>query len=194
MRKKPMKRSNCANDKACAAKINQMHSELTLSLRMNLDRAAEIGGLLADQKTKHKHGEWMNWCAEHLAFSYRSAMVYIEVHANRNTVRSATTIEEFSRQVRSAKKAIRRMERELIRSEMSAKATQCPDANISLNHADCRTFAWPQQVDFVATDPPWASMDCYEWLGEFCGSHLRQGGLAMVQLGTLFAQCIECLE
>jgi hypothetical protein len=51
--------------------------------------------------------------------------------------------------------------------------------DIRLHHADNRTFDWPD-LDLCFTDPPYAALPAYEWLGQMLGRKLRPGRLALV--------------
>lgn len=51
--------------------------------------------------------------------------------------------------------------------------------DIRLHHADNRAFDWPD-IDLCFTDPPYADLDCCEWLGQMLGRKLRPGRLAAV--------------
>src|SRR5262249_15568157 len=49
---------------------------------------------------------------------------------------------------------------------------------------DCRKYKWPDQVDMIATDPPWNDLDAYRWLAGFARDKLPAGGLALVMVGN----------
>lgn len=63
-----------------AEKCNRLHEKLTGLARMSLETAIEIGGILAEQKSRLRHGQWLPWCQENLAFSERSSQKYLALH------------------------------------------------------------------------------------------------------------------
>jgi 16S rRNA G966 N2-methylase RsmD len=53
-----------------------------------------------------------------------------------------------------------------------------------VHHADCRAFNWPDKVDCIVTDPPWAELAPYRWLAEFAAQRLQPGNHLFVQCGN----------
>lgn len=70
-------------------RITTLHAENLNALRLTLDNAIEIGGLLAELKTETKHGEWLPWIKANLPFSERTARDYLRFYANREELKSA---------------------------------------------------------------------------------------------------------
>lgn len=66
---------------------------------------------------------------------------------------------------------------------MAAQRGTIHDDCVLVNR-DCRTYTWPDRLDAVCTDPPWADLSCYEWLGSWAVERVRPGGWVLVQCGT----------
>lgn len=158
----------------------------SLCLRPTLDTAGRIGGLLADARPLVPHGQWLAWLRR-VGLSRQSASDYLAVHIHAGDVRPAgqMTIKRFLTLVRTARRSALRAERERVRAEMAAR-TPATSRTHRVIHADCRTYrGWPRQVDVIATDPPWADPDAFDWLGQFAAQRLRPGGLLLCQVGTV---------
>jgi hypothetical protein len=109
---------------------------------------------------------------------------------------AATEKNERARQTRIVKELLQeqyRRERRKAREAVMAAAT--PDERYRLVHADCRSFGWPDQLDHIATDPPWQDMDSYRWLARFAMSLLKDGGSLFVQCDTeMIARICRIME
>ena len=70
-------------------KITELHSEIGGYIRVTIDKAIEIGGLLAEQKSETNHGEWLPWVKENLPFSERVARDYMRFYDRREELKSA---------------------------------------------------------------------------------------------------------
>ena len=66
-----------------SARINALHEELVGYARTSLETAIKIGGLLTEQKAALKHGQWLPWCEESLAFNERTAQRYMRLFDER---------------------------------------------------------------------------------------------------------------
>jgi hypothetical protein len=160
--------------------------ELTGSfdLRPTLERAADIGDLLLEARSLVKHGEWAVWLRM-IGLHRRTAWDYLSVAKARTAnVWPATqmTIKGFLRYVRRANHSEREAERQAARDEARRRRGDLPD-NIVLAHADCREFDWPKPLNLIVADPPWSDMAHYEWLADFAGSHLHEGGILLAECG-----------
>ena len=71
------------------ARITELHAEIGGYLKMTLDKAIEIGGLLAEQKADLDHGEWLPWISENLSFSERLARDYMRFYDHREELKTA---------------------------------------------------------------------------------------------------------
>ena len=70
-------------------KITELHNEIGGYLKITLDKAIEIGGLLSGQKAELNHGEWLPWVNDNLPFSERLARDYMRFHERRDEFKSA---------------------------------------------------------------------------------------------------------
>ena len=71
-------------------KILSLHEEIAGYLKLTLDRAIHIGGLLTEQKADLQHGQWLPWIRENMPFSKRLAQDYIRFYEHREELKSAT--------------------------------------------------------------------------------------------------------
>ncbi len=156
----------------------------SLNLRPTLETAAQLGDLLAEAKSELPHGQWLGWL-KRVSIHARNAQLYMQVrNANLDShLPDNLTMKRFLAIIRDARKAERDAVKAATRAEMAAKTGSLPDG-IRLEHADSRAFEWPERVDHVVTDPPWAEMEAYRWLAGFAQERLRTGGLILVQVGT----------
>ena len=76
-------------EKSRIDRIIGLHTEIDSYLKITLDRAIEIGGLLEDQKADLGHGQWLPWVKENLPFSERTARDYMSYYARRDELKSA---------------------------------------------------------------------------------------------------------
>ena len=166
-------------------RILELHNRL--SFRPTLQRAAEIGELLLQAKRRVGHGHWQAWL-HRLGIPGSTARVYLQVAKRQRAgdlPDGPTSLRAFLNIVKKARRAARVEEREEARREAIRKAAPV-DERFAVHHADCRRFAWPDTVDVIATDPPWADLDAYCWLAEFAVKHLRPGGIALVECGHAY--------
>jgi hypothetical protein len=73
---------------ADATAINRMHQEICSQVKSALNKAIDLGGRLANIKSKLPHGQWLPWIKSHLEFSDQTARNYIKVWANRSSLNS----------------------------------------------------------------------------------------------------------
>lgn len=69
--------------KSTIQEIVSLHNEIAGHLKMSLEKAIKIGGLLTEQKNSIKHGEWLSWIDANLPFSDRTARVYVRCFKNK---------------------------------------------------------------------------------------------------------------
>ena len=60
-----------------AAEVNKLHEFIVGSAADALNNAVKIGKLLADEKSKIKHGDWLDWCQSNLKFSLMTVSRYM---------------------------------------------------------------------------------------------------------------------
>jgi hypothetical protein len=73
-----------------ACEINRLHGEICQAARTTIDKAIRIGELLAEQKARLKHGEWLPWLKANVQFTARTASNYQRVFENRLRLKSET--------------------------------------------------------------------------------------------------------
>lgn len=76
------------------AKITELHNEIIENFKNSLQKGIQIGGLLAEQKEKLKHGQWMPWVKNNLPFSARMAQNYMRLYDNQDKVLEAESIKD----------------------------------------------------------------------------------------------------
>jgi hypothetical protein len=159
--------------------ILELHNGI--SLRPTLQTASKIGELLLAAKSQLKHGEWSPWL-HRLGLRSRTAQIYMQVTKAQRSAgfEDPLSINQFLACLRTARLAARSQERIDKRLEAVDKGGTLED-RYQVHHADCRRFRWPAKVDCLASDPPWLDMPAYKWLSKFAGTHLREGGIALVQ-------------
>lgn len=172
-----------------------------LSLRPTLERAAEVGGLLATAREMCPHGEWVRWLRR-VRLSRTTAFEYISVHRHLDAVdpdvRHAEhiSIRRFLDAIRRAKYAEREDERRVARVTAAGERGRLGDG-VRLTHGDARCRSWPQGADAYWTDPPWSeeALPLYDWLAATAAATLKPGGIVGVQCGTNFvAEVIRRVE
>lgn len=165
---------------ALETEILSLHNNF--SLRPTLETVREIGERLLKAKELVGHGRWLAWLAR-VGIRSRTAQVYMQVAKTQDSadLPERVSLDGFLSRIRMARRAARR---EAFREEQRRARDAADDADCRVEHADCRTFAWPDEVDVVATDPPWRDIDHYRWLAGFAASRLRDGGLLLVQCGV----------
>jgi hypothetical protein len=161
--------------------ILELHNGLTL--RPTLDTARRIGERLLEAKRQLARGKWIPWLRR-LGIAPRTAQTYIEVSKAPDTAHSGhVSFTAFVSQLRIARRRARAEQRKDARADAIANIGTLPD-QYKICNANCKRFKFPKQIDCIATDPPWTDLAHYRWLGKFASSHLKDGGLLMVQCGT----------
>lgn len=68
-----------ANAVRLAERINALHHEVVEYETQAVLKARAAGELLLEAKSNVKHGEWLNWLAEHANFSQKTAWQYMRI-------------------------------------------------------------------------------------------------------------------
>jgi site-specific DNA-methyltransferase (adenine-specific) len=157
-----------------------------LNLRPSLNQAADIGDLLLAAKLLLGHGKYLPWLKK-MGVHKRTASDYttIAIHRSKSKERldSHLTLKQFFEILRTTRRKSLKSLREEERIEI-ANLPGTPPPSLTLAHADCKTFKFPKNLDCITADPPWNDMEAYKWLDGFASSHLKPGGLLLVQCGT----------
>lgn len=151
-----------------------------LNLRPPLDIVREMGTRLLRAKDLVGHGKWQSWLAR-MGLRPRTAQTYMQVAKTPSPayLPERLSVDGFLRMIRVAKRAARR---EDLRQQDGEAPADDPDCEVV--RADCRAYEWPDEIEVIATDPPWGDLDAYGWLAGFAGGHLTEGGLLLVQCGV----------
>jgi hypothetical protein len=129
---------------------------------------------------------WYDWLREK-GIKERTAQVWMQIATDHIAQPPTTAVkhltgEQYLQKMRNAKTKAKRRQLDDHRKELAARAPFVRvDQRYQLHHADCQKFSWPQPIDLIATDPPWADVACYQWLGKFAKTHLKSGGLLLCQ-------------
>jgi hypothetical protein len=156
--------------------ILRLHNRL--SLRVTLEDARAIGERLIEAKALMRHGEWYPWLAR-LGLKPRLAQLYMQV-AREDPVQGTVGLTRFLNIIRQANKGAakaRVADQRALAVETDARSV----ANYKVVAADCRNYDWPAVADAVCTDPRWDDLSAYRWLAGFARTHLKPGGLLVVQ-------------
>jgi DUF3102 family protein len=78
------------------SRINALHRELCALGETALEKAVEIGGLLAKEKRKVGHGEWLPWVEVSLDFGERQAQKYLTIYEHRDLLQIRTASSHLS--------------------------------------------------------------------------------------------------
>lgn len=76
-------------EKSRITMIVDLHNEIGGYMKMTIDKAIEIGGLLAEQKAEVNHGQWLPWVKDNLPFSERWARDYMRFYEKRDKLKTA---------------------------------------------------------------------------------------------------------
>jgi hypothetical protein len=169
-----------------------------LNFRHLLATCARIGSLLLELKRRVRHGQWemhLRAFGKRGGIKLRELQIYMQCAKAQHAalLREHVSIRGFLSAIKNSKRAARAQERQEAREAVMASAT--PDERYRLVHADCRTFGWPDQLDLIATDPPWKDMESYRWLARFAMHKLKDGGTLFVQCDTeMVAQVCRIIE
>ena len=69
-------------------KIRELHADIIGAVRMTLEKAIDLGGLLKEQKAETAHGEWSTWVSDNLPFDIRTAQNYMKAYRRRDELKN----------------------------------------------------------------------------------------------------------
>jgi hypothetical protein len=78
-----------------AVRVNALHDEIGGVLRLSLQKAIEIGGLLAEAKRQTGHGAFGDWLSENVAFTDRTARRYMALFENRERLLRSDNVSDL---------------------------------------------------------------------------------------------------
>lgn len=122
-----------------AFEINREHELFESSMRNSVEHAIRCGELLAEQKAKLNHGEWIPWVENNLDFSDRHARRYIKIASNRTRVSDL----DSGASLRSVLKLLAKNEREV---SIEEQRKEIEEGIASLP---------PGTFEVIVIDPPW---------------------------------------
>lgn len=84
------------SDKALIRQIKTLYSQIEEDSKASLSRCIELGSILAEQKKKLGHGNFVAWVDATLPFSSRSSRNYLSLFSNKDKIKEAniTTLNE----------------------------------------------------------------------------------------------------
>ena len=82
--------STTAIERTRIDRIAVLHAEIGGYLKMTIENAIEIGGILAEQKAELPHGSWGPWIEANLPFSARLARDYMTFYERRDELKTAS--------------------------------------------------------------------------------------------------------
>ena len=178
------------------AELKTLLKSFRTSIRTTGRLALQIGERLAVLRDAHRgYGEWKA-IREELKIGERSARVYMQLarayRDNRQGTAGSeiTTIDALLAGVKKGKRFLQVDDRKRVQAEALANPAATDNA-YPVMHGDCRTLDWGNvKPEAIVTDPPWADMDLYRWLGQFAAERLTDGGLLLVQCGQMDMACV----
>ncbi len=151
-----------------------------LQMRPTMDIIVQVGELLIRAKKLCPYRRWGAWLKMN-GIPDRTARVYMQVATRQHAAETPEnmSIRQFLREVRLAgtEATLAARKEELARARRSLADDW---DNWKVIHTDARAYQWPE-VDHIFSDPPWDSLDSYQWLADMAEKKLRQGGLIVVQ-------------
>lgn len=78
-----------------AVRVNALHGEIDGALRLSLQKAIEIGGLLTEAKRQTGHGAFGEWLSDNVAFTSRTARRYMALHENQERLLKADSVSDL---------------------------------------------------------------------------------------------------
>lgn len=163
------------NADTLAEEVRTLEAEFQRGLRKSIDIAADIGEHLERAKSELPHGQFEPWLrkagvAKTTAHTYRAVARF---RREGKFPTGATTLRQF---VASMKKA----KREVVSEDAGE-----PVEEHGVHLADAATFEFPDALDIIATDPPWAKdTDAFNVVGKIGGQRLVDDGLLLCQCGN----------
>jgi hypothetical protein len=115
-----------------ANRINEAHraaiDTAAKAMLTGIERAIEVGRLLAEEKTKHEHGEWIPWIEENLEFNRKQASAYMRAYDKRDELSNVQAPATFGLQGALRLLATPR--------EKPKKQRQSPRASVEVSDSD----------------------------------------------------------
>lgn len=165
------------NADTLAEEVRTLEVEFQKGLRKSIDIAADIGERLERAKSELPHGQFEPWLRK-AGVAKTTAHTYRAVARFRREGRfptGATTLRQFVASMKRAKKA-----------EDVVEDGGEPVEEHGVHLADAATFAFPDALDVLCTDPPWSKdTDAFRTVGKIGGDKLTEDGLVLCQCGNV---------
>lgn len=117
-----------------ALAINEAHREAittaATAMTKSIERAIEVGRLLAEEKAKHNHGEWIPWIEANLDFNRKQAAAYMRAYEQRERVSNVLPGKTFDLGLKGALKLLAKPR------EKPVKRREPPEASVEVEDSD----------------------------------------------------------
>ncbi|KKL82007.1 hypothetical protein LCGC14_1989050 [marine sediment metagenome] len=80
------------DEKSLIYTVATLHNEISDHGREMIRKAVHIGWLLAEQKARLEHGQFIPWVAENMPFGHRTANRYMKIFENRGKLDNVTNL------------------------------------------------------------------------------------------------------
>lgn len=178
-----------------ADEINSLHEQIQKGFHDAVQRGIRIGGLLLEEKSKLKHGEWIPWIEKKLNFGRKQANKYTQIHLENKLLNDASKRHLEQSSIDAALKEIREIKnkdkRDKRRAEKESNFLTEPD----LIHGDFSKIEdeiEKESIDWIITDPPYPKeyLPLYGKLAEFAAKFLKPGGSLICMIGQSYLPTI----
>lgn len=105
---------NIARDRT--AEIKQELAQLNMVLKMTVQKAIKVGGLLVEQREFVGHGNFVSWLDENLDMSQRTAYKYIGLFQHRDKIAENANLQDAYQQIETLEKQERQTKEERARA------------------------------------------------------------------------------
>ena len=99
--------------------IKVLLSDLNQSLRMTVNKAIQLGGLLVEQKKHVGHGNFLSWLEANIDLPERTAYRYMSLHDYRNKIATMANLQEAYKQIETLEQQEKLSKKERVRSLVS---------------------------------------------------------------------------
>lgn len=168
-----------------AFQINREHELFESSMKSSIEHAIRCGELLAEQKAKLKHGEWIPWVENNCELSHSMANKYMKIASNSERVPNLDT----ENSLRGILKLLAKNNREENNNLDTMPAPQTgPQYKLICDDFRYRVDDLFGQANIIITDPPYSReyIPLYGDLAEFAVKVLPLDTLVLVMTGQSY--------
>ncbi len=141
--------------KTRTAKIIELHNEIAGHMKMSVELAIKIGGLLTKQKAGLNHGKWLPWIEENLPFSHDTAKNYMRAWKYRKVIKKRN-IRNLTDAYEAAHTEVWREDLKRERENRKAKVKR-----FELRYIGDRPADWNDKEEKEYTDLPSYGYGCF---------------------------------